>query len=185
MANDLLYKASLHLGASPQNKRSTLLYKIPTVGNRQHVVHTDRIRAMQDARKAVEKYQAQAIIRAASQHRGPNPGEQDLVVGDTVLTFRKNKGWIGPFQLISLTEADGEVRDSKGGVTVLERTRIKKFLNPYPGEHEFLQDFRASVLGPADIHVTDEPLSANSILPEEFAGVTPEAADCKSAYLQL
>jgi hypothetical protein len=35
MANDLLYKASLHLGASPQNKRSSLLYKIPTVGNRQ------------------------------------------------------------------------------------------------------------------------------------------------------
>jgi hypothetical protein len=36
MANDLLYKASLHLGASPPNKRSSLLYKIPTVGNRQH-----------------------------------------------------------------------------------------------------------------------------------------------------
>jgi hypothetical protein len=36
MANDLLYKASLHLGASPQNKRSSLLYKIPTAGNRQH-----------------------------------------------------------------------------------------------------------------------------------------------------
>jgi hypothetical protein len=36
MANDLPYKASLHLGASPQNKRSSLLYKIPTVGNRQH-----------------------------------------------------------------------------------------------------------------------------------------------------
>jgi hypothetical protein len=35
MANDLLYKAILHLGASPQNKRSSLLYKIPTVGNRQ------------------------------------------------------------------------------------------------------------------------------------------------------
>jgi hypothetical protein len=35
MANDLLYKASPHLGASPQNKRSSLLYKIPTVGNRQ------------------------------------------------------------------------------------------------------------------------------------------------------
>jgi hypothetical protein len=35
MANDLLYKASLHLGASPQNKRSSLLYKIPTAGNRQ------------------------------------------------------------------------------------------------------------------------------------------------------
>jgi hypothetical protein len=140
------------------------------------VVHTDWIRAMEDARKTVEKYQAQASIRAALQHRGPNPGEQDLVVGDTVLTFRKNKGWVGPFQFISLTEADGEVRDSKVGVTVL-RTRIKKFLNPYPGEHEFRQDFRASVLGHADIHVTDEPLSTNSILPEEFAGVTPEAAD--------
>jgi hypothetical protein len=37
MANDLLYKASLHLGASPQNKRRSLLYKIPTVGNRQHI----------------------------------------------------------------------------------------------------------------------------------------------------
>jgi hypothetical protein len=36
MANDLLYKAILHLGASPQNKRSSLLYKIQTVGNRQH-----------------------------------------------------------------------------------------------------------------------------------------------------
>jgi hypothetical protein len=36
MANDLLYKATLHLGASPQNKRSSLLYKIQTVGNRQH-----------------------------------------------------------------------------------------------------------------------------------------------------
>jgi hypothetical protein len=36
MANDLLYNASLHLGAIPQNKRSSLLYKIPTVGNRQH-----------------------------------------------------------------------------------------------------------------------------------------------------
>jgi hypothetical protein len=36
MANDLLYKASLHLGASPQNKRSSPLYKIPTVGNRKH-----------------------------------------------------------------------------------------------------------------------------------------------------
>jgi hypothetical protein len=35
MANDLLYKASLHLGASPQNKRSSLLYKIPTVRNKQ------------------------------------------------------------------------------------------------------------------------------------------------------
>jgi hypothetical protein len=35
MANDLLYKASLHLGASSQNKRRSLLYKIPTVGNRQ------------------------------------------------------------------------------------------------------------------------------------------------------
>jgi hypothetical protein len=35
MANDLLYKASPHLGASPQNKRSSLLYKIQTVGNRQ------------------------------------------------------------------------------------------------------------------------------------------------------
>jgi hypothetical protein len=34
MANDLLYKASPHLGASPQNKRSSLLYKIQTVGNR-------------------------------------------------------------------------------------------------------------------------------------------------------
>jgi hypothetical protein len=33
MANDLLYKASLHLGASPQNKRSSLLYKIQTVRN--------------------------------------------------------------------------------------------------------------------------------------------------------
>jgi hypothetical protein len=37
MANDLLYKASLHLGASPQNKRGSLLYKIPTVGNRQQI----------------------------------------------------------------------------------------------------------------------------------------------------
>jgi hypothetical protein len=37
MANDLLYKASLHLGASPQNKRSSLLYKIQTVGNIQHL----------------------------------------------------------------------------------------------------------------------------------------------------
>jgi hypothetical protein len=36
VANDLLYKASLHLGDSPQNKRSSLLYKILTVGNRQH-----------------------------------------------------------------------------------------------------------------------------------------------------
>jgi hypothetical protein len=35
MANDLLYKASLHLGASSQNKRSSLLYKIQTVENRQ------------------------------------------------------------------------------------------------------------------------------------------------------
>jgi hypothetical protein len=39
MANGLLYKASLHLGASPQNKRSSLLYQIPTVGNRQQVAH--------------------------------------------------------------------------------------------------------------------------------------------------
>jgi hypothetical protein len=38
MANDLLYKASLHLGASPQNKRSSLLDKIPTAGNRQQAV---------------------------------------------------------------------------------------------------------------------------------------------------
>jgi hypothetical protein len=37
MANDILYKASLHLGASPQNKRSSLLYKTPTVGNRQQI----------------------------------------------------------------------------------------------------------------------------------------------------
>jgi hypothetical protein len=37
MANDLLYKASLHLGASHQNKRSSLFYKIPTVGNRQQI----------------------------------------------------------------------------------------------------------------------------------------------------
>jgi hypothetical protein len=36
MANDLLYKARLHLEASPQNERSSLLYKIQTVGNRQH-----------------------------------------------------------------------------------------------------------------------------------------------------
>jgi hypothetical protein len=43
MANDLLYKASLHLGASPQNKRSSLLYKIPTVGNRQQTVHPRHI----------------------------------------------------------------------------------------------------------------------------------------------
>jgi hypothetical protein len=41
MANDLLYKASLPLGASPQNKRSSLLYKIPTVGNRQQLVVTN------------------------------------------------------------------------------------------------------------------------------------------------
>jgi hypothetical protein len=33
MANELLNKASLHLGASPQNERGSLLYKIPTVGN--------------------------------------------------------------------------------------------------------------------------------------------------------
>jgi hypothetical protein len=39
MANDLLYEASLQLGASPQNKRSSLLYKIPTVRNRQHNGH--------------------------------------------------------------------------------------------------------------------------------------------------
>jgi hypothetical protein len=36
MANDRLYNASLHLRASPQNKRSSLLYKIQTVGNGQH-----------------------------------------------------------------------------------------------------------------------------------------------------
>jgi hypothetical protein len=33
MANDLLYKASLHFGASPQNTRSSLLHKIQTIGN--------------------------------------------------------------------------------------------------------------------------------------------------------
>jgi hypothetical protein len=66
------------------------------------VVHTDRIRAMQDARKAIEKYLAQASIGADSQHRGSNPGEQDLALGVTVLTFRKDKGWVGPFQLISV-----------------------------------------------------------------------------------
>jgi hypothetical protein len=37
MANDLLYEASLHLGASPQKKRSSLLYKTPTVGKRQQL----------------------------------------------------------------------------------------------------------------------------------------------------
>jgi hypothetical protein len=33
MANDLLYKASLHLGVSPQNKRGSLLHKIQLIGN--------------------------------------------------------------------------------------------------------------------------------------------------------
>jgi hypothetical protein len=33
MANDLLYKASLHLGVSPQSKRGSLLHKLQTDGN--------------------------------------------------------------------------------------------------------------------------------------------------------
>jgi hypothetical protein len=45
MANDLLFKASIHLGASPQNKRSSLLYKIQTVGNRQQAPISNITRA--------------------------------------------------------------------------------------------------------------------------------------------
>jgi hypothetical protein len=48
MANDLLYKASLHLGASPQNKRGSLLYKIQTVGNRQQTDAKEYFRMLED-----------------------------------------------------------------------------------------------------------------------------------------
>jgi hypothetical protein len=47
MANYLLCKASLNLGASPQNKRSSVLYKIPTVGNRQRIGYPNRMRVDQ------------------------------------------------------------------------------------------------------------------------------------------
>jgi hypothetical protein len=138
------------------------------------VVHTDRIRAMQSVRKAIERYQGSQSVKAAAKHCGPNPTEQDLSIGDDVLTFQKNIGWTGSHNLIALTHADAEVRDTKGVIALLERTRGKKYLPRTAGDQMLIDEYRNAVTGGEDIRVADGQSQS-----EDFPG---DAVDYSHAF---
>lgn len=72
--------------------------------------------------------------------------------------------------MLSLTAANGEVRDEKDAVTTLERTRIRKYREPFPDEENLIAEFRRAV-GHPDIRVSDG--SSSSFAPK-FGGPDDE-----------
>jgi hypothetical protein len=105
------------------------------------VSHADRVRALEAARRAVEKYKASQIIKSPGKHTEPVPGERNLAVGMDVLTYRKIVGWTGPFKFTGLTTTDAEVVDKKGERIVLEQTQVKEFHHPTNVDDDFLQTY--------------------------------------------
>jgi hypothetical protein len=106
------------------------------------VTHADRVRALEAARRAVEKYNASQSIKSAGKHTGPVPGERKLAVCMDIITYRKKVRWTGLFKLTGLTTTDAEVVDKNGEIIVLEQTRVKEFHHPTKDDVDFLQTYQ-------------------------------------------
>jgi hypothetical protein len=139
----------------------------PALSKQYAATHAERIHAMETARKQIEKHHAKASVEAARTHHGPGPGEQQLAVGDAVLTYRKDVGWIGPYKVTRLTDADVEVRMPNHDRTNLERSQVRIYTPPVPDEEVSLDMYRrGAMVGTPDITVPDT--SAENDIYEEF-----------------
>jgi hypothetical protein len=88
---------------------------------------TERSKAIRKAMKEVEElYAKRHVAEALRQRNGPNiESILDTAIGDDVLVYRENKGWQGPFKLISTDGHDCTVK-LPSGPTHFRITSVKK-----------------------------------------------------------
>lgn len=128
----------------------------PALSKHAATTHAERMEAMTRCQSVVERFKAQQSVARAAKHPGPYRSEDTLHTGEEVMVYRKDGGWIGPWLLIGLTEADGSVKNPKtGSVTTLERTSIRPYVLPYPDEAGFLEAYREIVRGTPDLTLGD------------------------------
>jgi hypothetical protein len=140
----------------------------PALSKQYAATHAERVHAMETARKQIEKPHAKTSAEAARTHHGPVPGEKQLAVGDAVLTYRKDVGWIGPYKVTHLTDADVEVLMPNHDLATLERSHVRIYTPPVPDEEASLDMYRRGVMvGTPDITVPDTS-AENDIYNEEF-----------------
>jgi hypothetical protein len=139
----------------------------PVLSKQYAATHAERVHAMETARKQIEKHHAKASVEART-HHGPVPGEQQLAVGDAVLTYRKDVGWIGPYKVTRLTDVDVEVLLPNQDRTTLERSQVRIYTPPVPHEEVSLDMYRRGVMaGTPDIAVPHTS-AENNTYNEEF-----------------
>jgi hypothetical protein len=107
----------------------------------------DRLRAIDGARRAVEKKRAAETVERVRTAKCPFPAEKTFETGDQVLTYRKD-GWTGPHRLYeTLGYTDVIIIDGKTGNKVtLENSQVKHYQSPSEYERTFLNAHRESIV---------------------------------------
>ena len=78
-------------------------------------------------KSVAELYVKRQISDALNQRNGPNVEEKlDMAIGDKVLVWRENKGWAGPYTLLSIDGNTCNI-DLPSGTTSFRITSVKKY----------------------------------------------------------
>ena len=91
----------------------------------------ERGRAIRRAIKEVAKlYTKRHVAKALQTRNRPNINEiLGLAIGEPVLVWRENKGWEGPFTMLSIDGRDCTVKLPNGPLT-FRITSVKKYYEP-------------------------------------------------------
>jgi hypothetical protein len=120
---------------------------IPALSNDLMPATEDRLRAIDGARRVVEKKRAAETVERARTAKGPFPAEKKFETGDQVLTYRKD-GWTGPHRLYeTLADTDIMIIDGKTSKKVtLENSQVKHYQSPSEDERTFQNAHRESIV---------------------------------------